>query len=64
MLADNTKYAVVPISSLPADAHIRRSHGINKATCAYYLFTLVSYYQTAMSFNLYAILHELDTLHA
>ena len=32
------------------------------ATCAYRLFALVSFYRTAMSFNLYAILRELDTL--
>ena len=43
--------------------HIRRLLGTNKSTCAYYLFTLVSYYWTAVSFNLYVTLHELDTLH-
>ena len=51
------------VGFLLADALIRRSHGTNKTTCAYQLFALASYYQTAMSFNLYAVLHELDTLH-
>ena len=62
MLADTTNYGVLSISLLPADAHIRRFMEVKNMTCAYCFFVLVLYYQTAKSFNLYAILCELDTL--
>ena len=52
MLAVTTKYGVLPISWLPADAPIRRSHGADKSTCAQCLFELVLFYWTSMIFNL------------
>ena len=62
MLANYTKYRSHTISWLPAGALIRRCTEVNNTTCAYRLFALVSYYRRAMSFNLFAILRELDTL--
>ena len=60
MLANNTKYGSHTITWFPADALIRTEV---KTLHVFIACLCLSHITTAMSFNLYAILNDLGTLH-